>query len=166
MYGTEAKVVLRKVCPFDINDFTGHCKVTSSYFGEFMNDVDLRLITSEVVEGEENTIVLRGYYYDGYDIKIKFTRNKVLDPLIEMKQQLCASTGEAFGTIHGNGKLLMSQPTQYVSYYSTCEKFIFQYTTLSVDNKDGSLYGVVGTFGNIIEWISEAEWEKLKEQGY
>ena len=92
----------------------------------------MRLITSEVVEGEENTIVLRGYYYDGYDIKIKFTRNKVLDPLIEMKQQLCASTGEAFGTIHGNGKLLMSQPTQYVSYYSTCEKFIFQYTTLSV----------------------------------
>ena len=149
-----------------INDFTGHCKVTSSYFGEFMQDVDMRLITSEVVEGEENTIVLRGYYYDGYDIKIKFTRNKVLDPLIEMKQQLCASTGEAFGTIHGNGKLLMSQPTQYVSYYSTCEKFIFQYTTLSVDNKDGSLYGVVGTFANIIEWISEAEWEKLKEQGY
>ena len=166
MYGTETKVVLRKICPFDINDFTGHCKVTSSYFGEFMQDVDMRLITSEVVEGEENTIVLRGYYYDGYDIKIKFTRNKVLDPLIEMKQQLCASTGEAFGTIHGNGKLLMSQPTQYVSYYSTCEKFIFQYTTLSVDNKDGSLYGVVGTFANIIEWISEAEWEKLKEQGY
>ena len=166
MYGTETKVVLRKICPFDINDFTGHCKVTSSYFGEFMQDVDMRLITSEVVEGEENTIVLRGYYYDGYDIKIKFTRNKVLDPLIEMKQQLCASTGEAFGTIHGNGKLLMSQPTQYVSYYSTCEKFIFQYTTLSVDNKDGSLYGVVGTFANIIEWISEAEWEKLKDQGY
>lgn len=101
MYGTETKVVLRKICPFDINDFTGHCKVTSSYFGEFMQDVDMRLITSEVVEGEENTIVLRGYYYDGYDIKIKFTRNKVLDPLIEMKQQLCASTGEAFGTIHG-----------------------------------------------------------------
>ena len=37
---------------------------------------------------------------------------------------------------------------------------------VSVDNKDGSLYGVVGTFANIIEWISEAEWEKLKEQGY
>ena len=75
-----------------------------------MNDVEIRLTTSEVVEGEENTIVVRGYYYDGYDIKIKFTRNKVLDPLIEMEQQLCASTGEAFGTIYGNGKLLMSQP--------------------------------------------------------
>ena len=67
---------------------------------------------------------------------------------------------------YANFLRLMSQPTQYVSYYSTCEKFIFQYTTLSVDNKDGSLYGVVGTFANIIEWISEAEWEKLKEQGY
>ena len=158
--------ILSNTVTIKAGERAANVEVTSSYFGEFMQDVDMRLITSEVVEGEENTIVLRGYYYDGYDIKIKFTRNKVLDPLIEMKQQLCASTGEAFGTIHGNGKLLMSQPTQYVSYYSTCEKFIFQYTTLSVDNKDGSLYGVVGTFANIIEWISEAEWEKLKEQGY
>jgi hypothetical protein len=37
---------------------------------------------------------------------------------------------------------------------------------MSVNNRDGSLYGVVGTFANVIEWISEAEAEKLKEQGY
>lgn len=37
---------------------------------------------------------------------------------------------------------------------------------MSVINRDGSLYGVVGTFANVIEWISEAEAEKLKEQGY
>jgi hypothetical protein len=35
-----------------------------------------------------------------------------------------------------------------------------------VNNKDGSSYGTVGTFVNVIEWISEAEAEKLKEQEY
>ena len=166
MYGTETKVVLQKVCPFDINNFTGYCKVTSTYFVNYMQNVDIRLVTSDVVEGEENTIAIHGLYYDGYDIKIKFTRDKVLEPFIEMKEQVCGSTGEAFGTIYGNGKLLMNQPTNYTSYYNTCQNFIFQFVTLSVDNKDGTEYGTVGTFMNVIEWISEAEAEKLKEQGY
>lgn len=166
MYGTETKVVLQKVCPFDINSFTGYCKVTSTYFASFMENVDMRLVTSDVVEGEENTIVVHGLFYDGYDTKIKFNRDDVLEPLIEMDEHVCASTGEAFGTIHGNGKLLISQPTNYTSYYNTCQNFIFQFVTLSVDNKDGTEYGTVGTFMNVIEWISEAEAEKLKEQGY
>lgn len=166
MYGTETKVVLQKVCPFDINSFTGYCKVTSTYFMSYMENVDIRLVTSEVAEGEENTIVIHGLYYDGYDTKIKFNRDNALEPLIEMEKHVCASTGEAFGTIYGNGKLLMSQPTNYTSYYNTCQNFIFQFVTLSVDNKDGTEYGTVGTFMNIIEWISEAEAEKLKEQGY
>lgn len=166
MYGNEAKVVLQKVCPFDINNFTGYCKVTSTYFANYMQNVDIRLVTSDLVEGEENTIAIHGLYYDGYDTKIKFTRDKVLEPLIEMEEQVCATTGEAFGTIYGNGKLLMYQPTNYTSYYSTCENFIFQYVTLKVDNKDGTEYGTVGTFVNVVEWISEAEAEKLKEQGY
>lgn len=166
MYGTETKVVMQKSCPFDITNFTGYCKVTSTYLMNYVQNVDMRLITSDIVEGEENTIVLHGPYYDGYDIKIKFRRDKVLEPLVEMEEQVCSSTGEAFGTIYGNGKLLMNQPTNYTSYYSTCENFILQYVTLSVDNKDGTEFGTVGTFINIIEWISEAEAEKLKQQGY
>ena len=166
MYGTETKVVLQKVCPFDIHNFTGYCKVTSTYFSDYMQNVDIRLVTSDIAEGEENTIVLHNLYYDGYDTKIKFSRKDVLEQFVEMEEQVCGSTGEAFGTVYGDGKLLINQPTQYTSYYSTCEDFILQYVTLSVDNKDGTTYGTVGTFVNIIEWISEAEAEKLKEQGY
>lgn len=166
MYGTETKVVMQKVCPFDINMFTGYCKVTSTYFQAYLQTTEIRLITSDIVEGEENTIALHGIYYDGYDTKIKFTRKDPLEPLIEMKEQPCGNTGEAFGTIYGNGKLLMEQPTAYTSYYSTCENYILQFVTLSVDNKDGSKFGTVGTYINVIEWISDAEAEKLKEQGY
>ena len=168
LYKNEAKVVMQKICPFDIKNFKGYCKVTSSYLSSdyYPKIVDLRLVTSDIVEGKENTIVVHGLYFDGYDMEIKFNRKDVLEPLVEMEEQICGSTGEAFNTIHGDGKLRLNQPTAYTSFYSTNENFILQYVTMSVNNKDGSYYGTVGTFVNVLEWISEAEAEKLKEQGY
>jgi len=168
LYKNEAKVVMQKICPFDIKNFKGYCKVTSSYLSSdyYPKKVDLRLVTSDIVEGKENTIVVHDLYFDGYDMEIKFSRKDVLEPLVEMEEQICGSTGEAFNTIHGDGKLRLNQPTAYTSFYSTNENFILQYVTMSVNNKDGSYYGTVGTFVNVLEWISEAEAEKLKEQGY
>lgn len=168
IYGTGAKVVMQKILPFDIQEFTGWCKVTSSYLSSdyYPKKTDIRLVKSDVVEGKENTIAIHGLYFDGYDTEITFNREDVLESLVEMEEHMCATTAEAFNTIYGDGKLLMSQPAAYTSFYSTNETFIMQYVTLSVNNKDGSLYGIVGTFINIIEWISDAEAEKLKEQGY
>ena len=168
LYKNEAKVVMQKICPFDIKNFTGYCKVTSTYLSSdyYPKNVDLRLVTSDVVEGKENTVVIHDLYFDGYDMEITFNRKDVLEPLVEMEEQICGSTGEAFNTIHGDGKLRLNQPTAYTSFYSTNENFILQYVTMSVNNKDGSYYGTVGTFVNVLEWISEAEAEKLKEQGY
>ena len=168
LYKNEAKVVMQKICPFDIKNFKGYCKVTSSYLSSdyYPKKVDLRLVTSDIVEGKENTIVVHDLYFDGYDMEIKFNRKDVLEPLVEMEEQICGSTGEAFNTIHGDGKLRLNQPTAYTSFYSTNENFILQYVTMSVNNKDGSYYGTVGTFVNVLEWISEVEAEKLKEQGY
>jgi len=168
LYKNEAKVVMQKICPFDIKNFKGYCKVTSSYLSSdyYPKKVDLRLVTSDIVEGKENTIVVHDLYFDGYDMEIKFNRKDVLEPLVEMEEQICGSTGEAFNTIQGDGKLRLNQPTAYTSFYSTNENFILQYVTMSVNNKDGSYYGTVGTFVNVLEWISEAEAEKLKEQGY
>ncbi len=168
LYKNEAKVVMQKICPFDIKNFKGYCKVTSSYLSSdyYPKKVDLRLVTSDIVEGKENTIVVHDLYFDGYDMEIKFNRKDVLEPLVEMEEQICGSTGEAFNTIHGDGKLRLNQPTAYTSLYSTNENFILQYVTMSVNNKDGSYYGTVGTFVNVLEWISEVEAEKLKEQGY
>ncbi|WP_418213404.1 DUF4984 domain-containing protein [Bacteroides difficilis] len=166
LYGTEAKVVLHKIRPFDIKNFTGYCVVTSTYFQSYMNNLELRLVKSDVVEGKENTVVIHNLYYDGYDTEITFNRDDIQEPLVEMEEQVCATTGQAFGAPYGNGKLLISQPTAYTSYYSTNENFVFQYVTMSVDERDGTSFGTVGTFMHVIEWISDAEAEKLKEQGY
>ena len=165
LYGKGAKVVLHKTCPFDINNFKGYCKVTSTYLLEFMQS-STRLIKTEPSQDEDNTVILKDLYYDGYDVKLKFKTGDVYRPYITMEDCVCASTSDAFGTIYGDGKLMMSQPTNYVSYYNTCEKFVLQYVTLSVYNKDKTLYGTVGTYLNILEWISDAEAEDMIQQGY
>lgn len=165
LYGTRAQVELRKACTFDINAFTGYCLVTSTYIMNYMTNVDMRLIRSEVDPERENTIIMRNYFYDGYDLRIEFETDDILNPLIKMEDQKFASTAEAFGTIYGDGYIVARNAPEYTSYYSSCEKFIFQYMTLYVPGMaEGS--NVVGTFINAVEWISDDEAALLMEQGY
>lgn len=165
LYGTRAQVELRKACPFDINAFTGYCLVTSTYIMNYMTNIDMRLIRSEVDPEKENTIIMRNYFYDGYDLRIEFETDDILNPLIKMDDQKFASTAVAFGTIYGDGYVMARNAPEYTSYYSSCEKFIFQYMTLYVPGmEEGS--NVVGTFINAVEWISDDEAGKLMEQGY
>ncbi len=162
--GNETKVILRKICPFDINAFTGYAVVTSTFLMDY-SIKDMRLITTEVAPEDTTAIILHDYFYDGYDMKVRFTTEDMLNPLIEMDDQPMATTGEAFGTIYGDGMLHAYQPSSLVSYYSSCEKFIFQYMTVWVPGMaEGT--NVVGTFINAVEWISEDEARILKNQGY
>ena len=165
LYKDYTHVVMQKSCPFDINNFSGWCVVTSTFYSQYLNNVTKRLIKTQVVEGEENTVLLKDVYYKGYDLKLKFNTKNPLEPKVEMDDQIAGETGEAFGTIYGDGKLRISQPSIYTSYYHSCLKYVLQYVTMSVDKKDGSSFGTVGTFISMFEWISDAEAEKLKEQG-
>lgn len=162
--GNETKVILRKICPFDINAFTGYAVVTSTFLMDY-SIKDMRLITTEVDPEDSTAVILHDYFYDGYDMKVRFTTEDMLNPLIEMDDQTMATTGEAFGTIYGDGMLHAYQPSSFVSYYSSCEKFIFQYMTVWVPGMaEGT--NVVGTFINAVEWISDDEARILKNQGY
>ena len=162
--GNETKVILRKICPFDINAFTGYAVVTSTFLMDY-SIKDMRLITTEVDPEDSTAVILHDYFYDGYDMKVRFTTDDMLNPLIEMDDQTMATTGEAFGTIYGDGMLHAYQPSSLVSYYSSCEKFIFQYMTVWVPGMaEGT--NTVGTFINAVEWISDDEARILKNQGY
>lgn len=162
--GLETKVMLQKVCPFDINAFTGYAMITSTFLYNYVGGYN-RLIKTEVDPFEENTIIMRDFYYDGYDVKLRFTTNDPLNPLIEMDDQPLVTTGEAFGTKYGDGMLHIYQPSNYVSYYSSCEKFIYQYITLWVPGMAAGT-NTVGTFIQAIEWISDDEARVLMNQGY
>ena len=52
----------------------------------------------------------------------------------------------------------------YTSYYSSCEKFIFQWMGLYIPSMEG--YNTVGVFVNAVEWISRDEAEKYRQEGY
>ena len=164
MYGTETNVLLQKACRFDINAFVGYCVLTSTYIMNYM-EVDKRLVKAELDPENENTIIMRDYFFDGYDVRITFKDNDILNPLIEMEDQVFGSTSEAFGTLYGDGLIRLYQPTAYTSYFSSCEKFIFQYMTLYVPGMEEG-YNTVGTFVNAVEWITDDEAEKLKREGY
>ena len=162
--GLETKVMLQKLCPFDINAFSGYAMITSTYLYNYVGGYN-RLIKTEVDSTEENTIIMHDFYYDGYDVKLRFTTDDLLNPLIEMDDQPLVTTGEAFGTKYGDGMLHIYQPTNYVSYYSSCEKFIYQYITLWVPGMAAGT-NTVGTFIQAIEWISDDEARILQNEGY
>lgn len=149
----EQKIILKKCCPFDINIFNGYAVLTSTYLYQFVKTANKRLIKTEVDPKESNTIIMKDYFYDGYDVKIRFKTDDVLNPLIEMDEQVFASTADAFGTKYGDGFIHLYQPPTQVSYYSTCEKFIMQYFTLYVPGMSGQ--NVVGNFIGISEWVSD-----------
>ena len=162
--GLETKVMLQKIYPFDINNFTGYAWITSTYLYNYVGGYN-RLIKTEVDPAEENTIIMRDFYYDGYDVKLRFTTDDPLNPLIEMDDQPLVTTGEAFGTKYGDGMLHFYQPSNYVSYYSSGEKFVYQYVTLWVPGMAAGT-NTVGTFIHVIKWISDDEARILQNQGY
>lgn len=164
--GLETKVLLQKVCPFDINAFSGYAMVTSTFLYNYVGSYNRLIETSvDTTDAERKTIIMHDYLYDGYDVKVRFTTDDTLNPLIEMDDQPMATTGEAFGTIYGDGMLHLYQPSSMVSYYSSCEKFILQYITIWVPGMEAGA-NTVGTFVNAAEWISDDEARILKQQGY
>lgn len=165
LYGNEAKVVLQKACPFDINVFTGYCVVNSTYIYNYITTTDVLLRKSKVDPENENTIIIEDYFYNGYDVRIKFNTKDILEPLIEFESQGMGLTSDAFGTIYGDGEIWMSQPSAYTSYFSSCEKFILQYMTVYVPGMAAGT-NTVGVFVNAVEWISDDEAEKMKREGY
>ena len=159
-YGIESEVQLQRCCPFDINNFTGYAKVTSTWTMQYMN-AEARLVRTERDPEDKSAIIVKDMFYDGYDIGLKLNSEDRLNPTVTLAEQVLGTTGEAFGTIYGNGKLMMAEPTGYTSYYGTCENFLVLYTMMYVDG-----VGVVGTYVNIFEWISDLEAERIMREGF
>ena len=159
-YGIESEVLLQKCCPFDINNFTGYAKITSTWTMQYMN-AEARLVRTERDPEDKSAIIGKDMFYDGYDIRLRLNSDDRLNPTVTLTEQVLGTTGEAFGTIYGNGKLMMAEPTGYTSYYGTCENFLVLYTMMYVDG-----VGVVGTYVNIFEWISDLEAERIMREGF
>lgn len=154
VYGTRSEVHLQRCCPFNIDNFAGHAKITSTWLMQYMN-TDTSIVETEV-DRENKSVIIKNMFYEGYDIIVSLDNSNRLAPRVNISEQVLGSTGEAFGTIYGNGKLMMAEPMGYTSYFGTCENFMVLYTTMYVDG-----VGTVGTYVNIFEWISEEEAKRM-----
>ena len=158
---TTATITLQRCCEFDIHNFEGYAVVTSTWSMQYMNR-DSHLVHTYADKSEEGVVVIEDMFYEDYDIRVKMHNNDRLNPLATLcGAQVLGTTGEAFGTIYGNGKLMMgAAPDEYLSYYSTCENFLLLYTEMYVEE-----VGTVGYFGHILEWISDDEAERIMREG-
>lgn len=164
--GSQTKVVMYKSCPFDMNNFSGWCVMTSlllyNYPGENLSYQ--RLVKADLHPTEENTIILRNCFYDGYDVKMRFDASNPAEPKITMDEdQMLSDEASVFGMIHGDNKLLGTTSPYNVSYFNSCQRFAVVWLYVYV-KKMGAMVGTVGDFYNVFEWVSDEEAERLQRE--
>ena len=162
----QTNVVMYKGCPFDRNNFTGWCILTSLLLRDYPGDNAgyQRLIRTEAHPTEENTVILRSCFYDGYDITITFNPENLANPLVTMdKDQVVSDEASVFGQILGDNHILTTHSSYYPSYFNSCQRFVELWNHVYVENL-GQTVGTVGHYYNILEWISDEEAERLQRE--
>ena len=166
MYGSSTKAVLMKSCPFDINNFTGYCVLTSMFLYNYSaTGVYQKLVYTEKHPTQENMIICRNWINDGYDVTMTFNADDPMLPLVTMdRDQVASDEGSFFGTAHGDNKILVTNSSYYDSVFYPCGNYLYIWTEMYVENL-GETIGTVGHFYNIMEWISDEEAESLMREG-
>ncbi len=167
MYGDQTKVTFYKSCPFSIDDFTGWCVVTSTFLDEYPgaeNSYMQRLIRTERHPSLENTVVLRNFLFTGYHVNLTFDASDPAAPKVSVaKGQAVSDEMSVFGTSYGDNKILAQSSPYSTSYYNTCQNFVSLWTLMYVEDL-GELFGNVGEFYNIIEWVSDEEADRIQNE--
>lgn len=165
LYGNQTKAVLMKSCPFDINNFTGYCVLTSMFLYQYsVTGMYQRLVYTEKHPTEENMIICRNWINDGYDVTMTFNTEDIMKPFVTMEQgQVASDEGSFFGIAHGDDKILVAGSSLYDSIFYPCGNYLYIWTEMYVENL-GEPVGTVGHFYNIMEWISDEEADRLRRE--
>ena len=166
LYGKNTKAVLMKSCPFDINNFTGYCVLTSMFLYNYSpTGAYQKLVYTEKHPTQDNMIICRNWLNDGYDVTMTFNASDPMLPLVTMdRDQVASDEGSFFGTAHGDNRILVTNSSYYDSVFYPCGNYLYIWTEMYVENF-GEPVGTVGHFYNIMEWISDEEAERLKRGG-
>ena len=166
LYGKQTKAVLMKSCPFDINDFTGYCVLTSMFLYNYSaTGVYQRLVYTEKHPTEPNMIICKNWINDGYDVTMTFNASDPMKPYVTMDAgQVASDEGSFFGISYGDDKLLVTNSSLYDSIFYPCGRYLYIWTEMYVMNL-GEPVGTVGHFYNIMEWVSDEEGERLMKEG-
>ena len=110
-------------------------------------------------------IICRNWINDGYDVTIRFNADDPMMPYVTMDEdQVASDEGSFFGISYGDDKLLVTHSSLNESIFYPCGRYMFIWTEMYVENL-GVPVGTVGHFYNIMEWVSDEEGERLKNEG-
>lgn len=167
LYPKLSRVRMLKGCTFHIEDFIGWCVVTSTFLQNYPgveNTSVQRLIKSVQDPNDPNSIILRNWLFTGYHIKLTFDPSDPSLPLVCMPEdQVLSDELSVFGQINGDNKILVTNSPNYYSFYDACAQNVKLWSLVYVNNM-GTLVGSVGTFYNIIEWVSQEEADRLERE--
>lgn len=161
------KVTMAKVCPYSIDNFTGWCVVTSLMIYNYpgTNESYQRLVKCEKHPTEKESIIVRNFLYDGYDITMRFNAEDPANMHIEMdNDQVLSDEASVFGQILGDNHILCGESPYNVSFFNSCQRFATLWLNVYVYDL-GDPIGTVGQFYNILEWVSDEEAERLQREG-
>ena len=166
LYGKGTKAVLMKSCPFDINNFTGYCVLTSMFLYQYsVTGAYQKLVYTEKHPTQDNMIICHNWINEGYDVTMTFNASDPMKPLVTMdRDQVASDEGSFFGTAHGDNKILVTNSSYYDSIFYPCGSYLYIWTEMYVENM-GQTVGTVGHFYNIMEWVSDEEAERLIREG-
>jgi hypothetical protein len=69
-----------------------------------------------------------------------------------------------FGQFHGDNHILAKASPYNASYFNSCQKYAVLWTYIYIENVGQSI-GTVGDFYNVMEWVSEAEANRIMREG-
>lgn len=166
LYGDETIVHLRKTCKFNRQNYTGYAVVTSLFLYQYSVTGDYqRLIRTSPDPDDENGVILHSFLSDGYDVKIHFDdETDPANPSITMPSgQIVSDEATIFGMVHGDNHILIETSNQGPSYFFSCRSVALMVNRFYVQ-KIGDDIGTVGHFMSEIDWVSDAEADRLERE--
>lgn len=167
LYTDRTKVVMYKSCPFVAEDFTGWCVVTSMFLLSYPgveNSSMQRLIRTEKHPDEAYAVILRDFLFTGYDVTIRFDPEDPANPCVTMDaDQVLSDEISVFGQINGDDKILVTHSPYAVSTFNACQRYVSLWIRAYVENL-GETVGTVGSFFNVLEWVSDEEADRLRRE--
>lgn len=166
MGGDQTRVTIRKTCKFRRENFTGWAMVTSVFLYYYSPSNRYQRLIRTVADPEDaNSVILKSFLADGYDVSIRFDdETDPLNPSVEVVDtQVISDEASIFGTIHGDNHILASTSPLYSSYFYGDKNAVGLYTRVFVMNI-GEYVGTVGDYMNVIEWVSDEEAERLRNE--
>lgn len=164
LYGSTSRVILQKAKRFDLADFTGWAVVSGGFIDSVYPNDPQRLVYTEAVPDEENTVCVKNIFLDGYDINLTFDPSDWQAPSVSIEYGgVVASTQSVLGTPLGDDKVRVMDYMTYPSTFNTLTREATLYSTFFVNGNGG---GLLGNLQTDIRWITDQEKDDILNNGF